>query len=281
MSRKEDQPELEGSPDWLRNQMEILRGGEDREKLALLESLEGELEPEIVEEVVRLIERGGSPEVLSRAAIALGPTLELCDWEMDENDQFEAGDFGAPVDMAMYDRIQSLLHRLYADASTPVLLRRRALEASIRSRRDWHEGAVRAAWASGDPDWRVTAVFCMAHFDLDFTAEITEAFDSDNDELQLEAIWAIGQLSLSEWLPDLVGIAVNERADIDLRCAAIDALGELGGNKAQAVLFQLTEESDDARIVDAAEEALANPYMMMDQLAMLDPDLDPEDSDLW
>jgi hypothetical protein len=278
MTTSDDLPDLEGLPGWLREDAEALRDGTDSEKLEVLEELEGELEPEIVEEVIRVIERGGSSEVLSRAAIALGPTLELCAWEMDENGEFEAGDFGAPIDMATYERIQKLLYDLYADAGTPVLLRRRALEASIRSRTEWHEGAVRAAWASGDPDWRLTAVFCMGYFGLDFSAEISEAFHSDNEELTAEAIWTIGQLDLRTMLPDVVGVALDEAASRDLRRAAIGALGELGGDEARTALFQLTEESTDKEIVDAAEDALESPAIMMGELAVLDVG---DDSDLW
>jgi hypothetical protein len=47
------------------------------------------------------------------------------------------------------------------DASVPTDVRRRILEASVRAPQDWHRDAIRAAYASDDDVWRLTAVFCM------------------------------------------------------------------------------------------------------------------------
>lgn len=68
---------------------------------------------------------------------------------------------GVPISERTFRRIEKSLRELYMDAQIPWEVRRRILEASVRAPQDWHESAVRSAYASGDDASKLTAVFCM------------------------------------------------------------------------------------------------------------------------
>ncbi len=61
------------------------------------------------------------------------------------------------MSMDRFREIERRLESIYRDAAEPKELRRRVLEAAVRSPRDWQRGAIGSAWASGDPEWRITA----------------------------------------------------------------------------------------------------------------------------
>ena len=60
---------------------------------------------------------------------------------------------------------------------------------------DWHAGAIRAAYDTGDDDWRLSAVFGMS-FVTGFDDEILDALQSDHPEVQLEAVRAAGNFGV-------------------------------------------------------------------------------------
>ena len=98
----------------------------------------------------------GSEKFRAKAAISLGPVLEEADIEGFEGD-------GDPLDCRA-DVQQGLgvaAARSTWMAGLATEVRRRILEASVRAPQDWHAEAIRAAYASREADWKLTAVFCM------------------------------------------------------------------------------------------------------------------------
>ncbi len=191
-----------------------------------------------------------TPQELREAtAIALGPVLELADTQgFDDPDE-------VPITEATFHRIQKTLSDLYHDADVPTDVRRRVLEASIRAGQDWHKGAVRAAFQSGDPDWMLTAVFCMRYV-VGFEAQIGQALDSPDPRIHLQAVLAAGESELSAAWGHVAGLARSESTDKELRLAAIEALAGIQPTKSARLLHELTT-SDDPEISEAAFDALA------------------------
>jgi len=103
---------------------------------------------------------------------------------------------------------QGTLRRLYLDAATPELVRRRVLEGAVRLRRPWQEKATAAAFRSEEEPWRITAVFCMG-FLGGFDDEIVKAFASGSAPLRLEAIRAAGQRGVKRFGRPLRSLAVH------------------------------------------------------------------------
>ena len=208
-----------------------------------------------------------SPDLRGAAAIALGPVLDDADiYEFDDPDEL-------PITEETFHTIQESLRALYTDPGVPKDVRRRVLEASVRAPQDWHEGAVRAAYSSDDEAWKLTAVFCM-RFIRGFDAQILESLDSDNPEIEFEAVCAAGEAAVDAAWPHIHEILMSPDTDKPLRLAAIEAAGSLDAPDALELLIELADD-DDEDIVEAAHDAL----IMSGALAELDDDDDEDDDD--
>jgi len=249
-------PDWDWPPDAADVLLEALRGGaveeSELELAAELASSVVVMNDEIARALLDLLLDQGSPaSVRETAAIALGPTLEAMD-TYDPDDPIDALEEPL-VSGAVYRAIREALHNTYLDADAPKDVRRRALEASVRSRESWHSGAIRAAYYSGDDDWRLTAVFCMRHVP-DFDREILEALESSRPLIRLEALRAAGAYEVKDAWPHVRAILEARTGDKDLLLAAIAAAGSIKRDEA-AELFAGLDDSD-VDIAEAIHEAL-------------------------
>lgn len=203
----------------------------------------------IAAELLRLaIDNDQPDELRMQAAISLGPGLELAD--IDGFD--DPGE--VLISEAMFQKIRTALRRLYQDAAAPKDVRRRALEAAVRAPEAWHEGAVRAAFATDDPDWRLTAVFCMRWIS-GFDAEILAALESADPDLCYEALHAAGNWCVEAAWPHIVAMIESPETEKSHRLAAIDAVAGVNPAAAENLLFPLTKDEDED-IAEAAHEAI-------------------------
>jgi hypothetical protein len=205
---------------------------------------------ELVEALLAVLRSCHESEgVRGQAAISLGPILEYADTE-GFND---AGD--VPISERTFRRIQESLRELSMDAQIPREVRRRILEASVRAPQDWHENAVRSAYASGDDTWKLTAVFCM-RFVRGFDEQIVEELDNRNPGIHLEAVLAAGNWGLEAAWSHVAALIHSGKTPKPLLLAAIEAVPNICPQEASEVLTGLTE-SDDEDIVETVHEALA------------------------
>ena len=120
--------------------------------------------------LLAIVSNAAEPEKLrAKAAVSLGPVLEQA--ELDEFDDPDA----VPVSETTFRKIAQTLRNVYLDATVPKLVRRRILEAAVRSPEAWHAEAILTAYASDDPEWKLTAVFCMRYI-RGFDTQILEAW---------------------------------------------------------------------------------------------------------
>jgi len=229
------------------------------------------LDEELVGALLSILRSGDRPEELrARAAIALGPILELAD-----TDGFEEV-AGLPISHSIseptFHGIQTTMRELYQDSTVPTVVRRRVLEASVRAPQDWHEDAIRTAYAANDDQWRLTAVFCMEYI-RGFEEQILEALGSDDPETHYHAVVAAGNWEVARAWKHVVAIVTSEEADRDLLIAAIHAVVGIRPDEAETVLGDLLD-SDDEEIVDEVHEA----FTMAGLFSGLD---DPDDDDLF
>ncbi len=201
-------------------------------------------------------------ELRGRAAIALGPALE---WgfieDFDEPDEI-------PITESMFNRIQQTFYALYRTENLPKLVRRRVLEASVRAPMDWHRDAIRDAYVDDDPDWKLTAVFCM-QFIRGFDKAILESLNSPKPDIVYEAVCGAGNWEIKAAWPQIAAMVASEETEKDILLAGIEAAAMIRPNHAADLLGPLLD-SDDEDIVDAVHEALA----MTDALWDLDDDED-------
>lgn len=211
-----------------------------------------------------ILGNGTEPDDLrATAAIALGPGLEAA-YMFDDDDD----DLPFPVEddktfsSETLHRIQQTLHDVFADEKAPTEVRRRVLEASVRSPQDWQRDAIRAAWEGDDEDWRLTAVFGMEYV-RGFDQQILEALESGNEEICYHAVTAAGNWEVGAAWPQIVEILDDGEEDKDLLLAAFKAAATIRPNEASLVIGEHLD-SDDDEIVDAAHEAIGMAQGLLD-----------------
>jgi hypothetical protein len=185
------------------------------------------------------------------AAIAMGAVLEESDTtEFDDPVGYDE----PPIVELTFRRIRTTLQKLYEDAGVPKAVRRKILEASVRSPQDWHREAIRMAYSSGDREWILTAVFAM-RWVRGFDDEIMESLRNQDAEIHAEAVLAAGNWSLDAAGDHVEALVVDPKTPKPLQLAAIEALGGIRPLEAMQILIDLTHSRDED-IADAAEEAL-------------------------
>jgi len=244
------------------------RGRRGNERLVAAE-LAGEfsvVDDRLATTLLEIVGRADEAESLrAQAAASLGPALEGADMA-----GFEDPD-DVPISEETFTAIRATLERLFQDEKLPDLVRRRVLEAAVRSAQDWHVPAIRAARGSSDPAWRLTAVYCMQHV-RGFEGEIVAALEEPDIPMRLEALqaaraWAVG----AAW-PRVAALASSDSTDKDLRLEAIAVLPVLRPSQAASLLYTLAE-SQDEEIAEAADDALAELEGLAEELEEDDEDL--------
>lgn len=234
--------------------LQVLRdpaaGEEDRLLAAELAGDFTVIDDAIAAELLALLRRPSEPEVVrGQAAISLGPALEYAETEgFDDPEE-------VPISERMFRTARDTLHALYRDAGVPKQVRRRVLEASVRAPQEWHPDAVRAAYVSGDPDWELTAAFCM-RFVPGFDEQIVEALDSDDPLVHCEAVHAAGAWGVEAAWPHLARLLAEETQDKALLLAAVEAIIGVRPETAEDLLAPLLD-SPDEDVAEAAYEAVA------------------------
>ncbi len=207
-----------------------------------------------------------SEEMRGRAAISLGPVLELADTE-----GFEDPD-DVPITENTFQIIVDSLRKLYVDSEVPNDVRRRVLEAAVRSPRDWHRDAIRATYSSPDPNWKLTAVFAM-QWVQGFEKQILDALESENEDVRYEAVCAAGNWGIDGAWPNIASLIASGTADKPLLLAAIEAAPNIRPQDVGMILVELAD-SDDEDVAEAVDEA-----MIMAELFLHDEFDDLEDED--
>jgi uncharacterized protein (UPF0147 family) len=205
----------------------------------------------VAEELLATVSDAGQEEELrGLAAICLGPPLELADIDGFEDPDSEQT---VPITEPMFVRIKESLHRLYLDPATPKQVLRRVLEAAVRAPEEWQKDAVRTAYASGDREWVLTAVFAMRFLE-GFDKQILEAIKNPDEEIHAEAVMAAGAGEVEAAWPHIRSLVEDKQTPKPLLLAAIDAVGNMRPAKAKDILRHLARSKDED-IVDAVEEA--------------------------
>lgn len=233
--------------------LEVLRNQDARKPDRVLAAeLAGEytvISDQLCDALLAIVGSGKEPEDLrASAAISLGPALESAD-TADFEDEYDD-----VISEGMFHKIQQALRDLFSDSSVPQEVRRRILEASVRAPEPWHADAVRAAYASNDQTWRLTAVFGMRYI-RGFDNQILEALESDDPDIRCEAVTAAGESELDAAWPHIAALIAAKGTDKDLLLAAIEAAALIRPEEASEILGDHLDSGDED-IREAAFEAI-------------------------
>jgi len=201
--------------------------------------------------IAMVIDNNEEEELRSSAAIALGVALEhgyIFEFKNPDDILLSEGVFG---------EVTSLLRQTFSEPGVPKQVRRSVLEASVRSPQEWHRDAITNAYESDDPDWQLTAVFCM-RFVKGFERQILQSLKSDNQDIFYQAIYCAGNWGIKDAWPYVAFLLEPDNDDEELLLAAIAATASIGVDMVEAneCLLKLLG-SDNDEVVDAVYEALA------------------------
>lgn len=235
---------------------------EAREELTL------QMDDDLARVFLDLIAGDGNEDVRADTVIGLGPIIEEAGMDFDDEDDFEWGpELGPGISRETFDTILREVQEVYKAESQPKLVRRRAFESLVRHPQPWQKSEIRQHFASGDRDWKLTAVFAMGYVP-GFEKEIIELVSSGEGDFLFEAVRAAGNMDVKGAAGRIRAIAQSEDADRDLRCIAIEALQYVDPD-CEDLLERLTESRDE----EVAEVAAA----VLEELSMLEEELDEED----
>ncbi len=150
---------------------------------------------------------------------------------------------------------QELSHRLHTDRAQPLEVRRRALEALANSSHPAVSALIRAAYADGNHELGLSAIFAMGRTcNRQWQDLLLAELDSHDSERVYEAIRACGEIPILEARERIAGFTQSD--DQELQLIAIWSLGEIGGARAIEVLSGLAEGAADEAMSAAIDEAL-------------------------
>jgi HEAT repeat protein len=163
------------------------------------------------------------------------------------------------------DMVWAGLWSTLQDESQEINIRRRSLESLAYFSRPEVDRAIQLAHRSDEPMMRISAVFAMGRSANEEWGDLLlDELERDDPQMRYEAARASGQLRVAEAVTRLSRLVADP--DLEVKMAAVWALGQIGGQEAQRVLQVCIEQGDEA-LRDAAEEAL-------DELDFMDGDMD-------
>jgi HEAT repeat protein len=164
------------------------------------------------------------------------------------------------------------------------MVRRRALESLGYSSHPKVPEIIQKAAASEDPQWLSSALYAMGRSaDGQWADFVIAQLDSQDNEVQFEAIRAAGELEIEEVRDPLIERFEDSVDDPDLRYAIIWSLSQIGGKGLKEKFENLIEKSTDVEEVEWLEKGLDNLELGGDLESMELLDVDPdekEDEDL-
>jgi HEAT repeat protein len=195
----------------------------------------------LVGPLVRMLLEDPSPQVREEAASSLGRFAHMA--EMEE------------LDRRRSDLVAEALLTAVRDQAQELHVRRRAVESIAFLSVDGLREIIDEAYDSVDPSVRASAILAMGRSaDPFWQGTVISELSSDDPEIRFQAARACGELGAREAVPALCRL-VGDR-DMDVRAAAIWALGQIGGDTARRTL-EACCESEDEFLAACAEEALA------------------------
>lgn len=196
---------------------------------------------ETMQKLMSLAESDPEVKIRSRALESLGRFILL-------------GEYGdIPAELA--DEAQALTYTIHKNMSEPVEIRRRALESLANSSHSAVEQLILAAYADGNHELRIGALFAMGRTcNQTWRDQLLNELENDNNEYVYEAIRACGRIQVLDSVQRIGELAQSE--DQEIQMMAIWSLGEIGGRLAFEILARLDETIADENLAAAIDEAL-------------------------
>lgn len=151
-------------------------------------------------------------------------------------------------------KVEKALAEVIDDQEEQLGVRRRAVEAIATFSLPEVTEIIQEAYQSDDDEMRVSAIYAMGrNSDPAWLPTLVKELSNPDTEMRFEAAGACGELGEEEAVPHLVRLIHDLDAQVQL--SAIAALGKIGGNEAGAALRECLNHTAE-HIRRAAEDAL-------------------------
>jgi len=176
---------------------------------------------------------------------------------------------------------------VYHDPREHVHVRRRALEGLGSSSHPGVARIIESAQYDEDPFMRSSALYAMGRSaDVRWIPHLLPHLESETPALRMEAARALGELEAKAAVNPMIRM-LDDETDMEVRFAILEALGQIGGEKAKQAL-ELAAESEDEAEAEAAELALEqlyaginNLYELIDEVLGFESDEEVGEMDAW
>ncbi len=217
-----------------------LKDEDEKVRSLAIEGLWEDEETSLISPLIELLEHDKSERVQQTAAKALGRFALLAEH--------------GKLSPEYTDRINQVLLAIIDNATRPVAVRRRALEAIAPMGLPRVRQSIADAYRFGNPALKASAIYAMGkNCDPYWLPLLQSELGSADAELRYEAAAACGELGEEEAVPSL--IALTSDSDTDVQLAAIQALGKIGGREAREHLLKCLAHQSEA-VREAASHAL-------------------------
>ncbi len=177
-----------------------------------------------------------------------------------------------PVESA----IEALL-AAYEAEETAVSVKRSALEALGAAGHPRIADFIRDAYESDEEGMQLSALFAMGNSaDPRWLPTLLSEMTNPDSAMRAEAAQAVGGMGRSDAIPRLAEL-VNDEV-LDVREAAIVALGQIGGDQAQEILAELLASAEFDALHGLIREALDTLLLLGGEMSLMDY-LDEEDEE--
>jgi HEAT repeat protein len=224
----------------------LLEDGDPWIRTQAIEGLWEDEDVRLITPLIHRLERDPDPDVRAAAALSLGRFLLL-------------GEYGQ-IDAGAVQRVTAILLAAYRRAQEELSVQRRLLEALANSSLPELPALILSAYQADDDTLRIGALFAMGRSaDPRWNRTVLQELDNNDSAMLFEAVRASGELELEEAVPHLLRLLGDE--DIEIRDAAVWALGRIGGREAWRALKACCTSGDEG-LAEAAENALAELEFM-------------------
>jgi HEAT repeat protein len=225
-------------------------------------ALQTEEDPDVATRLLDILRDDPSDDVRSEAAHSLGPFVMLAEWEE------------LPSDLS--ERLATSLFQVAEDETGSWHVRRRAAESAAAFGPSQRVNSlVQRLYDEDEMGLRASALYAAGRGNQrDWLPVAIEEFENEDAEIRFEAARASGLFGDVDALPGLSELARLEE-DVDVRHAAITAIGEIGGQGAIRILMRLAD-SAPAADTDVIDDALVEASLETDPLSF---DIDPRTRD--
>lgn len=181
------------------------------------------------------------------------------------------------IDSALSEPIVEALLAEYDRPTTPPEVKRAALESVSSAAHPRIAGLINDAYEEGSDDLQLSAIFAMGNTaDESWLPILEHELGSPSADFRAEAARACGMIGAPAAIEMLEQLLSDEELEVGL--AAVYALGQIGGEQAFELLSRMADDPDYEEYCDAIDEALEEMEWMDSAFDLLTfPSLEDED----